>query len=137
MNSFLEKAIVIGLMVAIVFTTLALGTVEAWSVAIFQLLILILVMLWATKAIIDKHLEIKVPPATLPLGALVLLGLAQSIAVTNSSGQTSSMSMDVEATRGAVLMIFFLFLAFLITANFFDRLERMRTLANFLTIFGL
>jgi O-antigen ligase len=137
MSRFLEKAIVVGLMVAIVFTTLALGTVEAWSVAIFQLIILFLVSLWAIKAILDRHVEIKIPPAALPLGALVLLGLAQSISVTGSNGQTSSMSMDVEATRGAALMISFLFLAFLIAANFFDQFDRIRILAYFLTLFGL
>jgi O-antigen ligase len=137
MRRLLENAIVVGLMAAIVFTTLALGTVEAWSVAIFELIILVLVLLWAIKAILDKHLEIKFPPAALPLGALLLLGLAQSISITGSNGQTSSMSMDVEATRGAVLMIFFLFLAFLIAANFFDRFDRIRTMAYFLTLFGL
>jgi O-antigen ligase len=137
MSIFLEKVIVIGLLTAIVFTALALGTVEAWSVAVFQLIILVLVMLWATKAILEKHLEIKIPPAAFPFGALVLLGLAQSIAITSSNGQTSSLSMDVEATRGAVVTIFFLLLAFLIAANFFDRLDRLRTLANFLTVFGL
>jgi hypothetical protein len=137
MRRLLENAIVVGLMAAIVFTTLALGTVEAWSVAIFELIILVLVLLWAIKAILDKHLEIKFPPAALPLGALLLLGLAQSISVTGSDGQTRSMSMDGEATRGAVLMIFFLFLAFLIAANFFDRFDRIRTMAYFLTLFGL
>jgi O-antigen ligase len=137
MINILDKAVRVGLMVAIAFTALALGTVESWSIAIFQLIILVLVMLWATKAILEKQLEINVPPAALPLGAFVLLGLAQSIAVTSSNGKITSMSMDVEATRGAVVTIFFLFLAFLTAANFFDGLDRLRTLANFLTLFGL
>jgi O-antigen ligase len=136
-SRLLDKAITVGLMAAIVFTTLALGTVEAWSIAIFQLIILILVILWTIKAILEKRLEIKIPSAALPLGAFVLLGLAQSTAFTRSNGQTSSMSMDVEATRGAVVTIFFLLLAFLIAANYFDSLERLRILANFLTLFGL
>jgi O-antigen ligase len=45
--------------------------------------------------------------------------------------------MDVEATRGAVAVIFFLFVSFLIAANFFDTPRRLSTLANFLIIFGL
>ncbi|MEK6405894.1 MAG: O-antigen ligase family protein [Acidobacteriota bacterium] len=132
-----DRSIAAGLMVAVVFTTLALGTVEAWSVAIFELIVLVLVLLWAVKAILDKHLELRIPSAALPLGAFVLLGLAQSIAVTDREGRTSSLSMDVEATRGAVAVIFFLFVCFLITANFFTSPERLRTLANFLIIFGL
>src|SRR5215471_13022974 len=102
MINILDKSIRVGLMVVIVFTTLALGTVEAWSVAIFQLIVLVLAVLWSTKAILEKHLEIKIPPAALPLSAFLLLGLAQSVAVRGSNGQTASLSMDVEATRGAI-----------------------------------
>ena len=137
MSNLPDKAIVCGLLAAVVFTTLALGTVEAWSVAIFELIIVVLMLLWAAKVIVEKRIEIRIPPAALPLGALVLVGLAQSIALTGSSGQTSSLSMDVEATRGAVAVIFFLFMSFLIAANFFDTPQRLRTLANFLIIFGL
>ncbi len=137
MSKLLDKAIVCGLLAAVVFTTLALGTVEAWSVAIFELIVVVLMLLWAAKIIVEKRLEIRIPPAALPVCALVLLGLAQSIALTGNSGQTSSLSMDVEATRGAVAVIFFLFVSFLIAANFFGTPERLRTLANFLIIFGL
>lgn len=133
----IEKSIVSGLLAAVVFTTLALGTVEAWSVAIFELIVAGLMLLCAAKAIVEKRLEIRIPPAALPLGGFVLVGLAQSIAITGSSGQTSSLSMDVEATRGAVAVIFFLFVCFLIAANFFTSPKRLRSLANFLIVFGL
>ncbi len=132
-----DKSIVAVLLTAVVFTTLALGTVEAWSVAIFELLVVVLVLLWAAKAILERRLEIRIPPAALPLGGLALVGLAQSIALTGGSGQTNSLSMDVEATRGAAAMIFFLFVAFLIATNFFDTPGRLRTLTTFLIIFGL
>ena len=137
MRMFLDKAMVGAFLAALVFTPLALGTVEAWSVAIFELIVVVLMLLWSAKAIIEKRLEIKIPTAALPLGGLVLLGLAQSIAVTGSSGVTSSLSMDVEATRGAAAMVFFLFVSFLIAVNLFDTPERLRTLASFLIIFGL
>ena len=137
MSKLLSKAIVAGLLVAVVFTTLALGTVEAWSVAIFQLIVLLLVLLWAAKAIVDRRIEIRIPPAAVPLGGLVLLGLAQSLALTGSSGETRSLSMDVEATRGAAAMIFFLFVSFLIAVNLFDTHERLHMFANFLIVFGL
>lgn len=137
MRNIADKAIVVGLLAAVVFTTLALGTVEAWSVAIFQLIVVISLLLWALKAIVERRLELRIPPAALPLGGLVLLGLAQSFALTGSSGQTRTLSMDVEATRGAAAMIFFLFVSFLIAANHFDTRDRLRMLANFLVIFGL
>jgi len=136
-QSAISNLIAAGLMVAVVFTALALGTVEAWSVALFELIVLVLLMLWAAKALVEKRLDIRVPPAALPLIGLVLLGLAQSIAITGSGGRISSLSMDVEATRGAVAVIFFLFVSFLIAANFFTSPGRLRTLANFLIVFGL
>lgn len=124
-------------MTVVAFTTLALGTVEAWSVALFELTVLVLILLWTAKAVFDKRLEIKLSPAALPLAALVLVGIVQSIAFTGKNGQVASLSMDVEATRGATAMIFFLFVAFLVASNFFDTSERLRTLSTFLIIFGL
>lgn len=124
-------------MVAVVFTALAFGTVEPWSIALFELIVILLLLLWAAKAIVENRLEIRIPAAALPLGGFVLLGLAQSIAITGSGGRVSSLSMDVEATRGAVAVIFFLFVCFLIASNFFTSPERLRSLANFLIIFGL
>jgi O-antigen ligase len=137
MRKIADKAIVGGLLTAVVFTTLALGTVEAWSVAVFQLIVVVMLVLWALRAIVERRLELRIPPAALPLGGLVLLGLAQSFAVTGSSGQTRTLSMDVEATRGAAAMIFFLFVSFMIAANHFNTQDRLRMLANFLVIFGL
>lgn len=137
MTNFLERAALSGLLLAVVFTTLALGTVEAWSVALFQLIVLVLLVLLSVKTIIRKRLEITLPPAALPLAGLLLVGVAQSFALNGSTGQTQSLSMDVEATRGAATMIFFLFVSFLIAANLFDTHYRLRTLANFLIIFGL
>ena len=133
----MRNVIAIGLMVTIAFTALALGTVEAWSVAVFELIVVILLLLWAAKTVVDRRLEIKFPAVTLPLGAFVLIGVIQSIAVTGSEGKTSSLSMDVEATRGAAIVIFFLFVCFVIAANFFNTPERLRSLANFLIVFGL
>jgi O-antigen ligase len=135
-QSAIRNVVASGLMVAIAFTALALGTVEAWSVAIFELIILVLLVLWAAKAIVDNRLDIRFPAAALPLGAFVLLGLIQSIAI-NSGDRTNALSMDVEATRGAVVVIFFLFACFLIASNFFKSVQQLRSLANFLIIFGL
>jgi O-antigen ligase len=136
-QSAIRNVVAGGLMLAVVFTALALGTVEAWSVAVFELIAVILLFLWAAKAIVDKRLDINFPAAALPLGGFVLLGLIQSIAINRSGDRIASLSMDVEATRGASTVIFFLFACFLIASNFFRSGERLRTLANFLIIFGL
>src|SRR6185369_5734884 len=136
-NSKFEIPLRSGLMTAVAFTALALGTVEAWSVAIFELIVLLLLLLWATKAIVDKRLEINFPSAALPRGAVVWLALIQSVAINGGGARIASLSMDVEATRGAATVIFFLFVCFLVASNFFRGAERLRSLANFLIVFGL
>lgn len=137
MPGFIDKTIAAGLLVAVVFTTLALGTVEAWSVAIFELIVLALVVLWALKAIADRSLRIAMPAAGWALAGLLVLGFAQSFSFAGASGRVHSLSMDVEATRGALTVIFFLFVCFVVASNFFAGRDRLRLLANFLIIFGL
>src|ERR1044071_4571536 len=99
----LNKTIAGGLLLAVAFTALAHGAVEPWSVFIFEIIVLALILLWAIKAIADRHLKLKIPEIALPLVALVALGLAQSLSFTSKSGRWSSLSMDTGATRATVI----------------------------------
>lgn len=137
MSQRLDKLIACGLIIALIFTALAHGAVEAWSVAIFELLVLALLLLWAIKAVVDKQLVFRVPATALPFAALVLLGLAQSVAVTDGAGKRWSLSIDVEATRTTVLVMVFLFIAALVVANFWVSRERLNLLQKLLTVYGL
>jgi len=125
-----------GLVLAIVFTTLAHGAVEPWSVALFELIVIVVLLLWSAKAVVDRCLEMTIPTVALPLATFLLLGLAQSVAFTNQMGQRTSLSMDVEATRHAVIILFFLVISSIVAANFFRTPERLLLLANVLTLFG-
>src|ERR1044071_7648198 len=136
MSRFLDRAIAGALCVVVAFTALALGAVEAWSVGIFELLVVCILVMWVLKALFERQFAVNLPSAALPLGALIALGLAQSVAL-GGSGGTRSLSMDVEATRAAVTVMFFLFMCFVTAATFFDNRERLRGLANFLIVFGL
>ena len=132
----LDKSIAAGLMAVLIFTTLAHGAVEPWSVALFELILIGLLLLWGIKAVLDRHLEIIIPPAALPAAALLLLGAVQSVAFTDGAGQRASLSMDVEATRHAVTVLFFLTMSFMLAANFWAVRDRLFLLANVLTVFG-
>src|SRR5204863_8637112 len=112
-------------------------TVEAWSVALFELIVLVMMLVWGAKTIIHKRLEINLPTAVLPLAAFVVLAMIQSIAINGSGQPSQSLSMDVEATRAALVVIFFLFVCFLIASNFFSTTRQLHSLANFLVVFGL
>jgi O-antigen ligase len=137
MSGFLDKAIAVGMLVAVIFTALAFGSNEPWSVGLFQIIITALIMLWAVKFVADRRVKIIAPATALPIAGLFALGLAQSIAFSGGDGQIRSLSMDVEATRGATLMLFFLLASFIIARNFFATRERLGALANVLIIYGL
>ncbi len=128
----LDKIITAGLLSVVVLTTLAHGAVEPWSVAIFESLILILLLLWAIKCVIAGHLAIRLPMTAFPLAAWLVYVLIQSVVVNGAS-----LSVDPEATRGAATILFFLLAAHIIAANFFTKRENLRMLASFLTVFGL
>lgn len=132
-----DKAIAVGLLAVVAFTGLAHGAVEAWSLAVFELAMIGLMLLWGVKIITEKRFAVRIPAAALPLAGLILLGLLQGAALTDGSGQRVSLSTDVEATRATVLALFFLLVAFVLAANFFASDDRKHLLANFLIIYGL
>lgn len=132
-----DRAILVIFLAAAAFTVLAHGAVDAWSVAVFEALLLLSLLLWAIKFVIDKKIEIKIPVTALPIAAFLLFGIVQSIALTGADGQISSLSLDAEATRSAVKILVFLLLSHIVAANIFNSSERIRTLMNFLTAFGL
>ncbi|MEK7830427.1 MAG: hypothetical protein AAB401_05030, partial [Acidobacteriota bacterium] len=136
MDRFFDKAIVIGLLVVIVFATLAHGVVEPWSVLAFELLAALLVLMWAIKAAIEKQIRLEIPPPLWPVIGLILLGLVQSLAITNAAGVRQSLSLDVEATRRTVLALVALLICCVLAATAFKSRERLRRLATFLVLFG-
>ncbi len=133
----LSSLIAVGLVFSIVFTALAHGAVEPWSVMVFQLVVLALVALWAVKILVDKRFTIRIPDIVLPIGALAVIGLAQSVAFTGASGSRSSLSFDVEATRATVTVLLFLLVTLIIFSNFFAGRARLFKLAGFLVIYGM
>jgi O-antigen ligase len=136
-GSKLDTAMVVGLLVALVFSALAHGAVESWSVAIFELIIVALILLWAIKMVAVSYVQIRLPATALPLVALLLVAIVQSLAFADSTGRTSSLSLDVEATRAATLALFFLIVWFVIAGNFFADRDRLRSLVSFLIFYGM
>ena len=115
------------MLVALIFTALAFGANEAWSVGLFELLITLLLLLWAVKWVKEKEIQITFPATGWPLAALCALGAAQA----------AGLSLDREATRGATLAIFFMLAAFVLAMNFFATRERMSLLVNVLVVYGM
>jgi O-antigen ligase len=136
MSTLLDKAIAIGLVLVIVFTALAHGVVEPWSFFLLELITVVLVMMWVFKALLDKDLTLVIPTTVWPLAALILFGLAQSVAWTDAAGNRQSLSFDVEATRGTVIVLCSLLALSLLAANFLTGARRLRATTKFLIFFG-
>lgn len=130
MSALLDKTIVTGFLILLVFTALAHGAVEFWSVAIASVLIVLLMLLWIVKAVGEKQWKIYFPTSIWPLFAFILWGLIQSFPWTN-------LSLDIEATRQAVLWLVLIAMAFVLAANIFTERKRTQALFTFFSCFGL
>ena len=136
-DSRTDTVVGVGLLVAIVFTALAHGAVESWSVGIFELWIILLLFAWSTKMVIGRGTKLIIPVTLWPIAAFLAYGLIQSLQFSDSDGNITSLSRDVEATKTTVLILFFLLASHLIAANVFESEKRALFLVRFLTVFGV
>ncbi|MFY9607544.1 MAG: polysaccharide biosynthesis/export family protein [Blastocatellia bacterium] len=133
----LNKTISWGLLLAVVFTGLAFGAVEPWSIFVFQAIVIALVVLWGIKVFRDGRLRMTIPDVALPVAALVAVGLTQSVAFTGSDGRWMSLSMNVGYTRSALTVLSFLLISLIIACNFFASRERLAVVGQVLVFYGL
>jgi O-antigen ligase len=139
MSNLLDNAIAVGLMLVVVFAALAHGVVEPWSIFVLELATAVLALLWMIKVVADKKGAIVLPQTVWPLAALILLGLAQSVAWYEGNDDVSvrqSLSFDVESTRGTVLALCSLLALSVLAANFLTSAGRLLTLIRFFIFFG-
>src|SRR5262245_58846155 len=121
MCDLMDKAIAIGLMLVVVFAALAHGVVEPWSVFTFDLLTVVLILLWTINAVADKNLILDLPQTIWPVIVLILFGLVQSVSwgyMSDGAGSRQSLSFDVDSTRGTVMVLCSLLALSVLAANF-------------------
>ncbi|HSF23103.1 MAG TPA: polysaccharide biosynthesis/export family protein, partial [Blastocatellia bacterium] len=133
----LNKAISAGVLLAVIFTGLAFGAVEPWSIFVFEAIIVVLLFLWGIKALRDGRFRLTIPNVALPVAALVGVGLIQSVAFTGADGRWMSLSMNVGYTRSAVTVLSFLLISMVIACNFFANRERLAVVGHVLVFYGL
>jgi len=133
----LGKLIALGVLFAMLFSALAFGAVEAWSIAILGVLLVTLFLLWGLKVFLEQHLALVIPATAWPFLAFIALGVLQSISRVDKSGRRFAISMDIEATCLTLEVMAALFFALLLFANFFAEDGRLGWLRNFLILFGL
>ena len=133
----LDLIITIGVMLVLAFSALAHGAVEPWSLAVLSLIVVALTALWVIKGVVDRRLTVNAPPTAAPLAALLLVGLLQSIAVTDQTGKKFAISLDVEATRLTLEILLVIFIGLIVASSSLTGGEKLSWLRNFLILFGL
>lgn len=136
-RSRLDTIIIIGILGVVAFTALAFGTVEPWSIFTFELLVILLIFIWGLRTFITKQIALTIPLMMLPMILLFLIGILQSIVIADAGGAVQSLSKDVEATRRATTIIFFLLACVLLTTQVLVEREWVSRVAGFLVIYGL
>lgn len=131
------------LCVAIVLTTLAYGTVHAWSLALFTAGGVVIVGFWAADGWRMKSLRISRNVLQVPLIGAFLLGLIQLLPLSSASGglgtllkPVRSLSADPYSTQFFLVQIAALLIYFAATLVFVDSPHRLRILVRTIIIFG-
>jgi len=147
-QSRLERVIFVDLLVAVLFSVLAFGAVEPWSIAVFELNALLLAVLLALKFVIDPQFDWKRLRIALPVFALSLLGVVQLVPFRSATSTTApenlalaelttgALSLDPHATREAVVKLLALAIYFFAAIITLRDLQRRRIVFILLTVFG-
>lgn len=127
----LESFIFADLMVTMILAVLAYGTVEPWSLALFELNALLIAMLMAVRFVFEPQAGWGRLRLALPFSALAMWGIVQFIPFA-----ANAISLDVQSTKEAAIKLLALN-AYLIAALMTLRSsERRRKVIIVLTAFG-
>ncbi|HYN85845.1 MAG TPA: O-antigen ligase family protein, partial [Pyrinomonadaceae bacterium] len=138
-----SRFIILTICLAVILSTLAFGTVHAWSLAVFQAGAGLILVLWAIDAGRTGVLRVSKNFLQLPLLAVIALGLVQLLPIGVGAGpvegltrSAGSYSYDPYATRFVILQFAALLVYFSAAAAFVDTPGRLRLLVRTLVIFG-
>lgn len=125
-----------GRLVLIALTALAFGTVEYWSIGLFSVIVLTLLLVWGAKQVFVDWASPVFPDLLVPILLWWIFGILQALSWPDSTGQRQSLSLDPESTWQAIEVVALLIGMGILTANTLDRHGHLRRMALFLTIFG-
>lgn len=132
MAAILEKAIFYSLLALLVLTPLPYGAVETWSIALWEICVFVVALMWAAHAAIEGRLKIAANPLALPMIALLIVAIVQILPMRflpmASGGERQTISYDVYATLQVAIKIFASICFFLLFATFVND-NRRRYLA--------
>lgn len=132
-----SRFIILVLCLAVVLSTLAFGTVHAWSLGLFQAGAGVVLALWMLDAWRTRTLRVSRNFLQLPLLGLLAVGLLQLMPLGGGdSGAAHPLSLDPHATRVVVLQLAALSIYFAAALAFIDTPRRLRLMVRLVIIFG-
>ncbi|HEX5707272.1 MAG TPA: O-antigen ligase family protein [Pyrinomonadaceae bacterium] len=138
-----SRFILLTICLAVILSTIAFGTVHAWSLAVFQAGAGAVLVLWAIDAGRTGYLRVSKNFLQLPLLAVIALGLVQLLPLGAEAGaiegltrSAGSYSYDPYATRFVIVQFAALTVYFAAALAFVDTPARLRLVVRTLVIFG-
>lgn len=138
-----SRLIFLTLCTGLIFSTLAYGTVNYWSLAVFQAGAAFILLLWVIDAWSSGALRLSTNPLQLPLVGLAVIGLVQLLPFGSAPGGDAlpaapvhTLSLDPYATRMVVIQTIALLVYFAAALAYTDSPRRLRLLVQAITIFG-
>jgi O-antigen ligase len=134
-----SRFIILTLCIAVVLSTLAFGTVHAWSLGLFQAGAGVVLALWMLDAWRSRTLRVSRNFLQLPLLGLIVVGLVQLLPLGGGGGGAGAalpLSFDPYATRIVVLQLVALLVYFAAALAFIDSPRRLRLVVRLVIIFG-
>lgn len=121
--------------IAIVLSALAYGTVHYWSLALFNLGGLTILILWAVDGWQLGNVRISRNWLQLPLLGALVLGVVQLLPL-RSGGALNTLSLDPNSTKLVIVQLGTLFVYFAATLVFVDTPHRLQLIVRTIMIFG-
>lgn len=141
-KTWASKLLFFLLCATLIFTTLAYGTVHQPIIAVFYLIAVIVVILWAIDAFSSGMLRFSKSLVQIPLMAAFLYGIFQVIpfgSLAETAGITGiprTISLDPFWTQVAALHFFALFIFLAAFLTYIDSAKRLQKIVSVMTIFG-
>ena len=121
--------------IAIVLSALAYGTVHYWSLALFNLGGLTILILWAIDGWQLGNVRVSRNWLQLPLLGAVLLGVVQLLPF-GGGGAVNTLSLDPNSTKLVIVQLGTLLVYFAATLVFVDTPHRLQVIVRTIMIFG-
>jgi O-antigen ligase len=141
-HTLASRFVFLTICVAMVLSALAFGTVHYWSLTLFNLGALTVLVLWVIDAWQLGTFRLSRNLLQLPLLGILVLGLVQLLPLRSpgalglSTSVTQALSLDPNATRLALIQISTLLVYFSATLVFTDTPHRLHLLVRTILIFG-